>query len=99
MRKRILLLSLGITVLSWWIRMGPTVCAFQAQNIGFANISISSAAAATVGTTTPQSVGNLIFCTNCTSFNVPAGGLCVSTGTGRGAYVGISSLTAVTACN
>lgn len=45
----------------------------------------------------PRAKGQEIFCTDC-QFNLSRGTVCVSTGTGVGAYVAISSATATTAC-
>ena len=47
----------------------------------------------------PQTTGQMGFCTTCATFNGTKGGLCVSSGTTTGAWIQVSSATAVAACN
>lgn len=59
-----------------------------------------TATSAAIGAITPSAAGQLVFCSNCGSFNGGTrGGLCISTGTGAGAFMAISSATAVSSCN
>lgn len=49
-------------------------------------------------TAVPSQTGAEIWCSNCTNFNNALGMLCLSSGTVAGAYMAVSSATAVTAC-
>ncbi len=66
----------------------------QAISLGLVRVQISSAPIAIINTTTPLGAFELIGCTDCIQ-----SALCISTGTGQGAYVVASSSHSIGANN
>lgn len=62
------------------------LAAYQPQNLGWVNISISSGTTAEIRALVPATVGQMKFCTNCIT-NGAQGTVCVSTGTTLDAFV------------
>ena len=58
----------------------------QAQSLGLVRVQISSATLANINQTVPLGAFELIACTDCVQSS-----LCISSGTGTGAYVVVSS--------
>lgn len=81
MRQRILFFILGLTLLAGWWRLCLAASGYQAQNLGYVNLNISSMTAAAIAATTPTAVGNLQWCYNCGANGSGVGTLCVSTET------------------
>lgn len=92
----------GATTFSGAVTAGSTLTANGAVTLstttlrgGLAPYSVT---VAQVNASTPTAVGQLVFCSDCTNFNAVKGTVCMSTGTTTGAYIAISSATAVTNC-
>jgi prenyltransferase beta subunit len=61
-------------------------------------MGLQSLSSTTINSTVPGTVGQVYWCNSCTTFNGAKGGMCASTGTAAGAFIAISSLTAVSPC-
>lgn len=87
--------KLSLAVLSLILFFGMKAYAVQYQSLGGVSLATSTvtggfqvflASAANWQVTTPTAVGQIVGCTNC-----GVGTLCISTGTGIGAYVSVTS--------